>query len=223
MSKFRLIRTLPGPVCSLIAGAIRGLGLTLRLEVEDKHELFSGDWARPYVFTIWHNRIISLPAITPRRLREQVVFLASRSRDGGYITRVLNALHMPAVRGSSSRGGAEALHRLSSHVEAGRSVIITTDGPRGPLYTVQPGAVWLAAKMGAAIVPVSANAESYWELKSWDRTQVPRPFSKICLRVGAPIPIPAELTKEGIQQQAQRVRDRLLAITDDPCSAPPDA
>ena len=69
--------------------------------------------------------------------------------------------------------------------------MLTVDGPRGPRYTVHPGAAALALASGAPVVPILVNADSYWQMKSWDRMQIPKPFSRVTLVLGEPLTIPA--------------------------------
>ena len=94
-----------------------------------------------------------------------------------------------AVRGSTSRGGAKALVGLRRELAAGRPVAFTVDGPRGPARVVQPGAVWLASVTGHPILPFHIESARHWTLESWDRAQIPRPFSTIAVSIGTPLEV----------------------------------
>jgi hypothetical protein len=72
---------------------------------------------------------------------------------------------------------------------AGRPTAFTIDGPRGPARVVQPGAVWLSGATGHPILPFHIEASRYWSARSWDRTQVPKPFSTVALAIGEPLQI----------------------------------
>lgn len=211
MSLFKNMKHLPWPLRWAIVLFLKSLGATLRLRIVDPHGEQTAE-GPVRIYALWHNRLAFVPPVIDRRRRHHTAFLASRSRDGGYIADILGTLGMQAIRGSSSRGGATALRHLQQTLDAGISVALTPDGPRGPRYEVQDGLVWLAAKSGLGIVPVVLNTERHWELKSWDRTQIPKPFSRAELIYGDPIHIPADLRKEDLPQQKARVRDAMLAI-----------
>ena len=95
-----------------------------------------------------------------------------------------------AARGSTSRNGARALAQLRRELASGHAVAFTVDGPRGPARVVQPGAVWLAGATGQPILPFHIEASRCWTLGSWDRTQIPKPFSTVGVAIGPPIQVP---------------------------------
>jgi lysophospholipid acyltransferase (LPLAT)-like uncharacterized protein len=138
----------------------------------------------PYIFATWHSRVLLLPALYRGR---DLCVLASRSRDGEMIARVCARFGLAVARGSSSRGGAEALRTLAHALAAGTSVVVVPDGPRGPAEVVKPGLVTLAALSGAGVVPVALGASSEWRLGSWDRFRIPRPFARCVVRFGEPV------------------------------------
>ena len=110
--------------------------------------------------------------------------------DGEWIARIVSRFGYGTARGSTSRGGARALRQL---VRAARlaPTAFTVDGPRGPAGVVQPGAVWLARATGQPVVPFHAEAARHWTLRSWDRTQIPKPFTRVVMAVGAPLIVAA--------------------------------
>jgi hypothetical protein len=116
--------------------------------------------------------------------------MTSENFDGEWITGVIQRFGYGAARGSSSRGGARALVQLKRDLEAGRTVGFALDGPRGPARVAQPGAIWLAGATGHPVLPFHVEASRAWTMKSWDRTQVPQPFSRVALVVGEPIVVP---------------------------------
>jgi len=208
MKLLRRLRKLTPALCRLVPPLLRLYAATLRCRVVDPQHHLEQD--EPRIFVLWHNRLVLAPVLAPGPLRRRVTFLASRSRDGAYIAEVLEAFEMRSIRGSSSRGGAEALRLLQQELEQGRHVCITPDGPRGPRYAVQEGAVWLARRSGKAVVPVSLNSRAHWELRSWDRTQLPRPFSRVELIFGNAVSCRAD---ESVEAGCERVRAGMLAIT----------
>jgi lysophospholipid acyltransferase (LPLAT)-like uncharacterized protein len=193
----------------LASAAIWLLSLTLRVRIEGverlEQVLRSG---RAAVITGWHACI--LLGIRPLR-RYRPVIMVSQSRDGERITRVVERLGWSAVRGSSSRGGARALATLIRELRRGRVVVHIVDGPRGPARVVKPGLVKLAERSGAPIFPTVASARWRWEAPSWDRMQVPLPFSRATVRFLAPIEVPLGLPPHQAEAVRKDIETRLVS------------
>lgn len=209
----------PLPAWQLAAAVvvIKLLYFTCRKRVVDPHHVLR-DPAGPVIGAAWHNRLLLIAMGVPHRIRRKSVALTSRSRDGAYATRLAEAFGVRCVRGSSSRGALSALRGLLREIEAGQNVFITPDGPRGPRYCVQGGVLALAEQSGAVIVPSVPNASRYWELKGWDRTQIPKPFCCIELRLGKPIR-PDQLRALPREQALNHIRQAILEETRDRPSA----
>jgi hypothetical protein len=148
---------------------------------------------RPYIVAFWHGRILPLSLYFRDR---GIVVITSENFDGEWIARIIGQLGYGTARGSSSRNARAATLQLVRDIRAGRSAAFTLDGPRGPARVAKPGAVWLAAATGAPLLPIHAEAESSWSLRSWDRTQIPRPFSRVHMVVGDPMTLPAGMSDE---------------------------
>lgn len=133
------------------------------------------------IYAIWHNQQLFL--LYPYR-GQKIAPLISKSSDGEYIARCLPHFGMIAVRGSTSKGGARALIKLLQAAREGYRPMLTPDGPRGPIYTVQPGILFLAKKTGLPIIPVGAALSHKIKVGSWDRMRVPLPFGKTALTYG---------------------------------------
>jgi lysophospholipid acyltransferase (LPLAT)-like uncharacterized protein len=138
------------------------------------------------ILALWHGRIL---AATPYFANRGIVAMASENFDGEWIARLLGKFGYGAARGSTSRGGPAALRQLVRDVKA-HGVAFTLDGPRGPAEVAQPGAVWLAKATGQPVLPFHSEAASSWTLRSWDRTQIPRPFTTVAMAIGEPIYVP---------------------------------
>jgi len=170
------------------AGILRASGGLTRLRflhLEREQEALSKN--ESVIYAMWHGRMWLLAARFPRR---GVGVLVSLSEDGEVIAQILSRLHLVPVRGSSSRGGDEALRELEKWVSEGRSAAITPDGPRGPRHVAHMGAVALAARTGKPIVPLGAAARPAWTLRSWDKFQVPKPGSRAVIAIGEPFYVP---------------------------------
>jgi hypothetical protein len=202
---------------SLLGYSVRRWQRTLRYEgVEDLaraiHAPGSGS-----IFLLWHNRLFStIGAIQQVDMGgRRLVALVSASRDGAQLSHFLEAVGIQTVRGSSSRRGAVAARELLKLLNAGDHIAITVDGPRGPCYQAQAGAALLVQMTGAPICCLGAESESCLELKSWDRFIVPRPFSRVKIKLDrfhAPRREKGREHREAIQALIQ---EKLTSLTRD--------
>jgi lysophospholipid acyltransferase (LPLAT)-like uncharacterized protein len=175
----------------------------------------------PMIFCLWHNRLGLSMTIWKRFGRTKIrtaglAALISASHDGGVLARALHYFNVEAVRGSSSRRGAQAMLELTSFIERGYSVAITPDGPRGPRYVIQDGIMGLGQLTGLPILPVSAHVR--WKLtlkKSWDRFQVPLPFAHCEIRIGLPVCVPRDATDPERETLKRELQERMDALTED--------
>jgi len=162
----------------LIYGALRVLGCTLRFRVEDRCDV--NRYPRPLIWTFWHNRLLGIPLgrlhFTPGRTGSA---LTSPSKDGEIVARVMGLFGLGSVRGSSSRRGRTAIRELTEVLACGKDIAITPDGPRGPMYKLAPGVIRLAQMTGTSVLPIHVHYSAYWELKSWDRFRIPKPFARV--------------------------------------------
>ena len=203
----RLKRFQAAAIATIGAPLVGLLGLTLRLRVEGR-EHFDAVTAsgRPYIVSFWHGRI--LPMIIFFRHRG-IIAIISENFDGEWISRIIARFGYGTARGSSSRSARAATLRMVRDIRSGRSTAFTLDGPRGPARVAKPGAIWLAGATGAPVLPCHAEAERSWDLRSWDRAQIPKPFSRIHLVIGSPIAVPRGLDDEG-QARACRHLESVL-------------
>lgn len=168
-------------------GALRALAATLRFEVVGWEEAAAVRRRGPVIVAFWHARFLVLPWIYPHD--RPVGLLISPSRDGDILAGVMKSLGREAIRGSSRRGGREALAELDEAIARGWDVAIAVDGPLGPPLEAKPGALRLAQRSGAPILPVVYGATWGKTLGTWDRFLIPAPFSRISVRWGAPLKV----------------------------------
>jgi len=203
----------------LTAGAVRALGATLRLRSEGL-EALEPLWAarRPVLYAVWHARILMIPWLNARLVRTHgarpVRVLASRSRDGELVARWVTRFGLRVARGSSSRGGAEALRELAAAVRAGEDVAVVPDGPRGPSEVLQAGLVVLAALTGAPVVPVGFAARPARRLASWDRFMVPLPFARAAAVFGKPFAVARDAERETARADLERALREVTETAD---------
>lgn len=187
-------------IAAAVAPLVGALGRTLRWRVEgEEHYRDAQRDGRQPILALWHGRI--LPGIYHLRHRG-IVVITSQNFDGEWIARVIERFGFGTARGSTSRGGARALVQLRRDLVQGRPVAFTVDGPRGPARVAQPGAVWLAGATGCPLVPFHIESSAHWTLRSWDRTQIPRPFARVAFAFGPPL---AVASTEPAEVEARRV------------------
>jgi lysophospholipid acyltransferase (LPLAT)-like uncharacterized protein len=206
------LETEPGLVwrfaMGLAAWIVRLHGWTLRYVVEDKLGYFAGRVDCTVIFLLWHNRILSTPALDERlRLPQQqpMFVLTSASPEGSLLALFLSHFGLGAVRGSSSRRGSVALREMARRIAEGHDMIITPDGPRGPRYRLQPGALYLAQQTGCPIIPLHLEISRYLRFKSWDGFAVALPFARVKLVFGEPCTIDPSLSGEEFENERGRL------------------
>jgi len=189
---------------------INALGHTLRWRVEGlQHFDAIHASGRQPIMAFWHGRI--LPATFYFRHRG-IVVITSENFDGEWIARIIERFGYGTARGSTSRGGLKAVLQLKREMKEGRTAGFTLDGPRGPARVAQAGAVWLASATGNPVLPFHLEASSHWSLRSWDRTQIPKPFSTVALTVGEPMDVPGEASDETLEQARVELERRLTVL-----------
>ena len=189
---------------------------TLRLQVEDPNDVVACVRNRPVIFAIWHNRLLMLPRVfDPCFPTRQSFGLISASGDGDLIAIFIERSGYGTIRGSSSRKGVIALRQLVETLAAGGNVLVTPDGPRGPVYQASQGVVFLAQKSGAPVVPIHMEYSSCWRLKSWDRFVVPRPFATLRAIFGAPIQVPPIEDADQFEAERLRLQNAMMSLVEE--------
>lgn len=212
--RFRQIKKLPGWIFWLAAKLLFGMRYLMRTEIiDDSNSIQSKN--PPAIGILWHNRLLFFPTLFPPWEREHTIAVISASRDGEYIADLCHYLGVESVRGSTKSGAVKVQLGANRVVQAGKYIVYTPDGPRGPKYHMSPGPIRLASENGIRIVPIAVNYSSYWELKSWDNFQIPKPWAKITLHLGPYFNVPPNLSKEELKWWCQEAERRLMAVTVD--------
>ena len=202
-------------------GVARLASATIRWHLEDPTGLVQPQSNQPVIFAIWHNRQLLAPELyrqilgDPSQGRRRLASVASASRDGAIAARVLELFGAVAVRGSSSRRGAQALVELVALARRGYDLAVTPDGPRGPRYEVKPGIIALAQHTGLPILPISYALTRRLQLGSWDGFLIPLPFGHCHIRIGPALKVPSELDEAERTRLTLELQGRLRAITID--------
>ncbi|MFO1484913.1 MAG: lysophospholipid acyltransferase family protein [Verrucomicrobiaceae bacterium] len=201
----------------LFSWIIRIVCRTLWVDLTDHAGVARPDRREPVICAFWHDRIFMLPWIRKTWCENMpCIVLSSASRDGQIITDVCSQFGLEAARGSSSKPekGLNAVIELATKMKAGFDVGITPDGPRGPRHTINPGLLKLAQITGKGILPVHIQFEKYWQLKTWDRFIVPKPFSHVHVTLDKLITIPRGLDKAEFEEHRQNLEDQMRAAAE---------
>lgn len=154
------------------------------------------------IITLWHGRMLVPMA---HHKNKGWTVLVSQSGDGDTIAPILRRYGYGVIRGSASRGGARALREMLALLESGAVLVITPDGPRGPMHAMNPGLVWMARATGYAVVPAGFVASRAWRMKSWDRFTVPKPFARVSFVYGPPIRVPREASVAELEEKSREI------------------
>lgn len=146
------------------------------------------------LLAIWHNRIAFSMYICKNY--DNVYALVSSHTDGKLITDVIRQMNYNVIEGSTNRKPTEALRCIIKQITAGNKVVITPDGPRGPVYKINSSITRLGYKYSKAIIPISCMATKYFELKSWDKMMIPKNFGEIIVTIGEPLELSGNEKKD---------------------------
>ncbi len=190
---------------------VRLLSATYRLKLMDpeNEEKILKKGGR-LIYASWHQRFF--PGITFFSTRKPIAIIISRSRDGEMAARAVDIMGWHPVRGSSSKGGKQALEEIKTLTRASYKVGHIVDGPQGPFGTVKPGLIRIAQHAGLPIVPTITSGQSCWTFNSWDRFMVPKPFSRVIIRFGTAVEVPEKLDDEKFKAMQKKLEMRLRKL-----------
>ena len=203
----RFLTTLVGPLTRVLCSL---LFATCRFEVFGEDAGANHAPGRSNVlYVTWHQRLI--PYIWYYRF-QKVVVMSSMSRDGEVATRYVRAFGWIPVRGSSKKRGREALDEMIPFITKGHHAALACDAPTGPAYKSKMGIISLGQKTGKPIQAGMWSCDRYWSLKSWDRTLIPKPFSRIVLIFGEPIKLPYGASRQECEAARSKLDNHLNAL-----------
>jgi lysophospholipid acyltransferase (LPLAT)-like uncharacterized protein len=172
---------------------------------------------QPKIFAVWHGNQICYPysalkkklGTTQESESPKMCVIISQHTDGRIAASAVENFNFVTVAGSSSKGGARALINLINYAKKGYNIVITIDGPKGPIYQVKSGVIKLAESSGLPIVPLYTHCSSFYQLKSWDRMMIPKPFSKCIVFSGNEITVPKKASPEILEVLRLTLEERL--------------
>lgn len=203
--KLRLIGWAGYLAIALVCPTLR-YSISWEEEPSDPHAIFE----KPVIYSFWHRAVF--PAAWIWR-KQKIAVMVSRSFDGEYIARIIESFGFTAVRGSSSRGGAEALLGMKTVLEQGETVAFTIDGPRGPRYVAKPGPVRLSKISGLPMAAFYVALDNPWVLKTWDQFMIPKPFSRALVRLGRKITVPPDADDVQMKEYLTQLQSALEKVT----------
>ncbi len=187
------------------------LGCLTRIRyVGREHFEWLRDNQKPFIYCIWHGKIL-IPIFTHRY--ENIHAMVSLHADGEMIAQTLHRLGFRTIRGSSTRGAQRAVVEMIRALKQGKVCAIMPDGPKGPRHVFKPGAISIAQKSGAYLLPFTfACSKPFVFKKSWDRFTIMLPFSKSVAIYGEPIAVPADLKDEAFEDFRLMVESKMLEL-----------
>lgn len=190
---------------------IRGYSWTFRLQVENER-LWMDHWdaGGSVVLCCWHQQFFSAIRHFRTYSPYRPSLMISRSFDGEIIAGVATRTGWDVARGSSSRGGRDALTEMVERLKVNRIAAHIVDGPRGPAGKVKPGVIRLAQLGGAFIAPFHVRADRAWYFNSWDRFMLPKPFARVRLIFDSLYPVPEITTPEEFEQHRDMLEQTML-------------
>ncbi len=183
------------------------LGMSIRYRVIGREQLEQFAGKNGFIINSWHGQQM-MGFYFFRGCGYYI--LSSLSRDGDYSSSIMRRFGWNIVRGSSSKGAVRGLIELMRVLRKGAGIALTPDGPRGPIYHIEPGGIYLAQKTGAALIPLAFVFDRKWvSEKSWDKFVIPQPFCRCVAYFGTPITITTELTDEQLELEKVRLREAI--------------
>jgi len=177
-----------------VYGCIRLYFCLIRIRSVDENNIVQHlEQGGKAIAALWHQAIFLVLTYARRFKAFAPLVMISRSRDGDVIAEVCRLLNFRPVRGSSTRGGREALAAMVSELSVQRAAVHAVDGPQGPRGIIKSGLIRMAQRSGVPIVPLAISVDRAWILNSWDRFLIPKPFSTIVVHWDKLIPVPDNL------------------------------
>jgi lysophospholipid acyltransferase (LPLAT)-like uncharacterized protein len=166
----------------------------------------------------WHQHHIVGSMLIRRWIRRgfRACFLVSGSVDGDVPEKIARAWGAEVIRGSANQSGALALRDQQRMMREGHSIVTTADGPRGPQHEFKAGTVLMARVAGVPILPIGCAADRAWYLeKRWDRFMIPKPFARVVIAVGEPVPVPRSVSLDNLEPIRMNVQQRVMSLMEE--------
>jgi len=187
---------------------VRFIYLTNKTNYHKKNTLNQDE---AFIISMWHGDLLMQPFNYKNfKKKGTVKGMISEHRDGEAIRKTVEFLGIGSIAGSSTRGGVKALIAAIKSIKNGTDIAITPDGPRGPIYSIADGVIVIAQKTNSKILPFSCVPSKYWQIKSWDKFIIPKPFGKLDFYIGDPIDVQGMKMEEAKALLLQRMQENQL-------------
>ena len=143
---------------------------------------------KPIMVCVWHGRLL-FPSWYIRLKMTNLHAIASRHSDAEIMARILRHWGYSLIRGSTRKGGKAVVQKMTDVFKDGGIVAVTNDGPKGPPQIAKAGSTGLAIKFNVNMITITGSATKYWQMKSWDKFMLPKPFGRIEILVAPPLQI----------------------------------
>ncbi len=192
-------------------GAINALSVSLRIHFQGMNQIENlKSEGKRIVYVFWHGRQF---LFARTMVNHNIGIMVSTSLDGLLIANTLKIFGYKIIHGSSHRSPVRALIRSVQTMDRGFDVAFTVDGPRGPAYKMKPGALFLAKKMNAVILPATSSAYPSITFKSWDEYRLPKPFSHAAIVIGKPFVPSPDAGEDTLREECRKIENALNEIT----------
>lgn len=163
----------------------------------------------------WHQQHLLCSNIVRQWIRMgfDASIVISASVDGEVPSRIAAAWGAHVIRGSANQTGALVMRDMRGVLKRGSSIIMTPDGPNGPMFEFKAGNILMARISGAPFVPLACAADHSWRLRSWDRMMVPKPFARVVIAIGEPHAVPRDATVDELESHRVQMQDTLMSLT----------
>jgi lysophospholipid acyltransferase (LPLAT)-like uncharacterized protein len=194
----------------IVYGLVRLIGMTLRFNAEGWDRVQEMEGGR--ICAGWHGKTFAAATL----FRGMGVWtLISMSRDGEMQNKIFSKFGFNTIRGSTGKGGAKAAAQAIRALKKGSIMAFTPDGPRGPSGIVQGGIMLMARKSGAALIPAGVAASRRWNLPTWDKYEIPKPFAKIYMIFGDPIYLAKDASEDEIEAARKRLESEIHRLEEE--------
>ena len=199
-------------IAVVIVGVLKLLFRTTRIELIcelPELNVYEYDGPKRFLYCVWHD-LMAFPIFAGKHTHTSA--LVSRHQDGSFLAESMRLVGISAVRGSTKRGGSQAVRQMMSVAE-NKHIVITPDGPRGPRRKIKNGIVFLASHSGRPIVPMASSCHRFWRIRgSWTDLLLPQPFTKVYLLAGTPIHVPPGLTRDELNRHAEILQNAMETL-----------
>ena len=203
----------------LLRGLIKLLTSTYRVE-----KVIGTEHIEPFIVSdqvcapaYWHQHHVIGSSLIRSWIRRgfKACFLISGSVDGDVPERIARAWWAEVIRGSANKSGALALRDQQQMMKGGYSIVTTADGPRGPKYEFKAGTVLMARVAGVPIIPIGCAADRAWYLRRWDDFMIPKPFARVVIAIGEPVPVPRDIALDALEPVRVNVQEAVMSLMRD--------